>query len=152
MGLIPQSGRSPEGGQGNPLQHTAWRIPWTEEPGRLQSLGLQRVRHDQSEHADTHMYHVLDKTWPKPQYFIAQLQPCWNVYTRLHQRGWENRREMKTKSNRVSDNLILKGWPNALKFFSFRRNPSKKTMVPQEILAFTTAAFLSLTSLLDEDT
>ena len=24
----------------------AWRIPWTEEPGRLRSLGLQRVGHD----------------------------------------------------------------------------------------------------------
>ena len=24
----------------------AWRIPWTEEPGRLQSMGLERVRHD----------------------------------------------------------------------------------------------------------
>ena len=24
----------------------AWRIPWTEEPGRLHSIGLQRVRHD----------------------------------------------------------------------------------------------------------
>ena len=24
----------------------AWRIPWTEEPGRLQSMGLQRIRHD----------------------------------------------------------------------------------------------------------
>ena len=24
----------------------AWRIPWTEEPGRLQSMGFQRVRHD----------------------------------------------------------------------------------------------------------
>ena len=23
----------------------AWRIPWTEEPGGLQSMGLQRVRH-----------------------------------------------------------------------------------------------------------
>ena len=23
-----------------------WRIPWTEEPGRLQSMGLQRVTHD----------------------------------------------------------------------------------------------------------
>ena len=23
-----------------------WRIPWTEEPCRLQSMGLQRVRHD----------------------------------------------------------------------------------------------------------
>ena len=24
----------------------AWRIPWTEEHGRLQSMGSQRVRHD----------------------------------------------------------------------------------------------------------
>ena len=24
----------------------AWKIPWTEEPGRLQSMGLRRVRHD----------------------------------------------------------------------------------------------------------
>ena len=24
----------------------AWRIPWTEEPGSLQSMGLQRVGHD----------------------------------------------------------------------------------------------------------
>ena len=24
----------------------AWRIPWTEEPRRLQSMGLHRVRHD----------------------------------------------------------------------------------------------------------
>ena len=24
----------------------AWEIPWTEEPGRLQSMGLQRVRHN----------------------------------------------------------------------------------------------------------
>ena len=24
----------------------AWKIPWMEEPGRLQSMGLQRVGHD----------------------------------------------------------------------------------------------------------
>ena len=24
----------------------AWRIPWTEEPGRIQSIGSHRVRHD----------------------------------------------------------------------------------------------------------
>ena len=24
----------------------AWKIPWTEKPGGLQSMGLQRVRHD----------------------------------------------------------------------------------------------------------
>ena len=27
----------------------AWGIPWTEEPRGLQSIGLQRVRHDQSD-------------------------------------------------------------------------------------------------------
>ena len=41
VGLIPESGRSPGEGNGNPLQCSAWEIPWTEEPGSLQSLGLQ---------------------------------------------------------------------------------------------------------------
>ena len=31
----------------------AWRIPWTQEPGGLQSIGLQKVRHDWSNWADT---------------------------------------------------------------------------------------------------
>ena len=39
-------GRSPEGGNGNPLSNLAWEIPWTEEPGRQQSMGLQRVGHN----------------------------------------------------------------------------------------------------------
>ena len=26
----------------------AWKIPWTEEPGRLQSMGSQRVGHDRA--------------------------------------------------------------------------------------------------------
>ena len=42
-GLIPGLGRSPGEGNGNPLQFLAWRIPWTEEPGGLQSIGSQRV-------------------------------------------------------------------------------------------------------------
>ena len=35
-----------EKGVGTHYSILAWRIPWTEEPGRLQSVGLQRVRHD----------------------------------------------------------------------------------------------------------
>ena len=31
-----------------PSSILAWRIPWTEEPSGLQSLGSQRVRHDQA--------------------------------------------------------------------------------------------------------
>ena len=40
-GSVPGSGRSPGGGHGDPLQYSCWRIPWTEEPGGLQSIGLQ---------------------------------------------------------------------------------------------------------------
>ena len=43
---IPGSGRFPGEGKGNPLRYSAWRIPWTKEPGGLQSIGSQRVRHD----------------------------------------------------------------------------------------------------------
>ena len=32
----------------------AWRIPWTEEPGRRQSIGLQKVRHNWSDLAQTY--------------------------------------------------------------------------------------------------
>ena len=47
-GSIPGLGRSPGGAHGNPLLENslAWRIPWTEKPGGLQSIGLQRVRHN----------------------------------------------------------------------------------------------------------
>ena len=40
-GLIPGSGRSPGGGHDNPLQHSCLKIPWTEEPGGLRSMGSQ---------------------------------------------------------------------------------------------------------------
>ena len=46
LGSIPGSRRSPEEGNGNPLQHSSWKIPWTEKPDRLQPMGLQRVGHD----------------------------------------------------------------------------------------------------------
>ena len=42
----PGSGRSPNEGNSNPLQYLAWTIPWIEEPGGLQSMGLQRARYD----------------------------------------------------------------------------------------------------------
>jgi len=46
MGSIPGSGRSPREGNGNPSRIIAWKIPWTEDPGGLQSMRPQRVRHD----------------------------------------------------------------------------------------------------------
>ena len=45
LGLIPGLERSPGGGQPTPV-FLPRESPWTEEPGRLQSTGSQRVRHD----------------------------------------------------------------------------------------------------------
>ena len=42
VGLIPGLGRSPGEGNGNPLQYLAWKIPWTEKPGGLQFMRLQK--------------------------------------------------------------------------------------------------------------
>ena len=40
--------KSPEGGNGNYSSILAWKIPWTEEYGGLQSKGWQRVRRNSS--------------------------------------------------------------------------------------------------------
>ena len=55
-----QKTQAPFLGQENPLEkemaiHSsilAWRIPWTEDPGGLQSMGSQRVGHDLATNAD----------------------------------------------------------------------------------------------------
>ena len=44
--LIPASGRSPGEGKATHSSILAWRIPRTEEPGGLQSIGSQRIGKD----------------------------------------------------------------------------------------------------------
>ena len=46
MSSIPGLGYSLEAGMATHSSNLAWRIPWTEESGGLQSIGLQRLRHD----------------------------------------------------------------------------------------------------------
>ena len=44
--LIYLLGRKKEKAMAPHSSTLAWKIPWTEEPGRLQSMGSQRVGHD----------------------------------------------------------------------------------------------------------
>ena len=46
VGSIPGLGRSPEEEMATHSNILAWKIPWTEERGGLQSMGLERVGHD----------------------------------------------------------------------------------------------------------
>ena len=59
VGLIPGSRRSLGGGHCSPLQYSCWIIPWTEQHSRLLSIGLQRVGHDGSNLACTHVHMSL---------------------------------------------------------------------------------------------
>ena len=53
-GLIPVLGRSSGEGNSTPSNILALRIIWTEESGGLQSMGLQRVRHDRVTNTQIH--------------------------------------------------------------------------------------------------
>ena len=55
-GLILGLGRSSRGGHGNSGQYSCLENPWTEDPGGLQSTGLQRVRHNCSNVSHTHKH------------------------------------------------------------------------------------------------
>ena len=66
LASIPGSVRSPGGGKATHSSILAWRIPWTEEPGELQSIGSQRVVHNWSNLARTHFYNTF------PSYFLAK--------------------------------------------------------------------------------
>ena len=46
LGSIPGLGRSLKKEMATHSSILTWDIPWTEEPGELQSMGLQRVGHD----------------------------------------------------------------------------------------------------------
>ena len=71
-----ESGRSPGGGYGNTLH---WRIPWIEEPGRLSSIGSQRVIHDLSNFSCMHARSWISISSLISQCFSFSLQDN-NIY------------------------------------------------------------------------
>ena len=70
-GSTPGSGRSPGESNGYPLQ---WRNPWTEEPGELQSMGLQRVRNNWATNTHTH-------TQSHGLWAVLSYQQCYNKHS-----------------------------------------------------------------------
>ena len=58
-GLIPGSGRNLEEAMATHSSNLAWRIPWMEEPGGLQSRGSQRVGHDLATEKQQHHNYII---------------------------------------------------------------------------------------------
>ena len=62
--MILGSGRTLGEGNGNPLQYSCLKVPRTEEPGGLQSMGLQRVACDlATKHAQAHSIYISIYTY-----------------------------------------------------------------------------------------
>ena len=62
MGLIPGSGRFPRGGNSTHFSILVWKIPWTEEPDGLKTMGSQEL--NTTECAHTHSVDFLHELCP----------------------------------------------------------------------------------------
>ena len=83
VGSIPGSGRSPREENGNSLQYSCLEKPWTEEPGRLQSIRSQRAGHDRSDLAHTHTLNQHSSAFQglilAPSVFTVHSLNYWNM-------------------------------------------------------------------------
>ena len=57
----------------------AWRIPWTEKPGRLQSTGSQRVRHDWATSFSLRLLRVPWTAKRSNQSILKDISPGWSL-------------------------------------------------------------------------
>ena len=64
-GFNPWVGKIPGGGPGNLLHYSCLENPWMEEPGGLQSMGSQRVKHDWSDWAHTQVGERCSLSWSR---------------------------------------------------------------------------------------
>ena len=118
-------------GQEDPLEEgmathssiLAWRIPWTEEPGRLQSIGSQRADHHWSDLACTHsLYKVLlclmPRTAAAPTLVVIKAVLWWIMCLSLIVQKWEIQNPnfkfcsslMQCFSNIASFKLLSSSW------------------------------------------
>ena len=85
----------------------AWKIPWAEEPGRLQSIGSQRVKHNGSILACTQTFYfemihmrLYSHVWASPMSEMVKNLPA-GQETWVWPLGWEDtlEKEMATRSS-----------------------------------------------------
>ena len=65
----------------------AWRIPWTEEPGGLQSMGSLRVRHDWTTSLSLFTFMHWRRKWQPTPVFLPGESQGWGSLVGFHLRG-----------------------------------------------------------------
>ena len=84
----------------------AWRIPWTEEPGRLQSMGSQRVKHDWGPKHNSINHIFLSVLCTNPGTSLKTAKPLSTKSPVLHsENSWCDENTQMLKSEEVSVSL-----------------------------------------------
>ena len=88
----------------------AWKIPWTEEPGRLQSMGLLRVRHDWTTSLSLFTFMHWRRKWqPTPVFLPGESQGRGSlVYGVAQSRTWLKRLSSSSSRLLICLSLYLK--------------------------------------------
>ena len=83
----------------------AWKIPWMEEPGRLQSMGLLRVRHDSATSLSVFTFMRWRRKWqPTPVFLPGESQDggsWWAAVSGVAQ-SWTQLKRLSSSSSRTS--------------------------------------------------
>ena len=115
-GLIPGQKDSMEEGKATYSCISAWRIPWTEEPSGLQSMGSQSQT--QLKQFSTHVC----KVWSS---LVAQMAKCLPATqkTRVRSLGWEDplEKEMATHSSTLAWKIPWTKEPGSLQSMASQR-------------------------------
>ena len=91
----------------------AWKIPWTEEPGRLQSMGLLRVGHDWATSLSLFTFMHWRRKWqPTPVFLPRESQGAWwaAVYGVAQSRTWLKRLSSSSSTRIWNLLFFMKGY------------------------------------------
>ena len=71
-------------GSGTPSSTLAWKIPWMEEPGRLQSMGSRRVGHDWATSLSLFTFRYWRRKWQPTPVFLPGESQGWRRLVGCH--------------------------------------------------------------------
>ena len=110
-------------GNGIPLQYFAWKIPWMEEPGKLQSMGLQRVGYDWTTSLSLFTFMHWRRKWqPTPVFLPGESQGRGSLMAAVYG-VTQSRTGLKWLSSRSSSScsFVTEGRPQRLQLLYNKR-------------------------------
>ena len=99
----------------------AWKIPWTEEPGRLQSMGSHRVGHDWSDLAKKMFVTAF---LPRSKHLLISWLPSTSTVI------WEPKKIKSVTSSTFSPSICMNPSVNSIQFSSVQFTQSCPTLWP----------------------